>query len=385
MANAEICTRIDDICKDVLGHLKPFQYKTVCHIEELFKGGVQRVLVADEVGLGKTLVARGVVAAAAKLHAQERPEDLFKVVYVCSNSGIVNQNLAKLSIDEGLVDRVDAKEARLSMQHFSCFKNERRALEANAAIQLIPLTPGTSFDISTTGGCGTCRERALLFAVLRRHPAFASVLDELEDLFRSPAQKTWPWQRDRYEDAVANEPGYLDEMLDNLASSQDARETLCEAAAYLQKRRGRDKAEDRAQIAKLRRAFALLSIERLKPDLVIMDEFQRFRGLLEADDSTDLGLIAKRFLPRSGDGHDPKVLLLSATPFRAFSTQAEDEAFFGDASERDFLRVIGFLSEDDPKFRDDWHAYGSDLRRGMPRANRQSTRSRQRRTPLRAI
>lgn len=363
MANAEICTRIGDICDSVLRGLKSFQHETVCHIEELFKSGVQRVLVADEVGLGKTLVARGVVATAAKLHAQERPEDLFKVVYVCSNSGIVNQNLAKLSIDERLVDRVDAEEARLSMQHFSCFKNERRALEANAAIQLIPLTPGTSFDISTTGGCGTCRERALLFAVLRRYSAFASGLDELEDLFKSPAQKTWLWQRDRYEDAVANEPGYLDEMLDSLASSQDARETLHEVAAYLQKRKDRDKAEDRAQIAKLRRTFALPSVERLKPDLVIMDEFQRFRGLLEADGSTDLGLVARRFLPRSGDGRDPKVLLLSATPFRAFSTQAEDEAFFGDASERDFLRVIGFLSEDDPKFRDAWHAYGSDLRR----------------------
>ncbi len=363
MASAEVCARIKGIRDNVLEQLKPFQRKTVLHIERLFEDGVQRVLVADEVGLGKTLVARGVVAAAAHLHVQERPGDLFKVVYVCSNSGIVNQNLAKLSIDEGLVDRVDAEEARLSMQHFSCFKNERRALEANAVIQLIPLTPGTSFNISSTGGSGTCRERALVYAVLRRHSVFAPVLDRLEDLFRSPAKETWPWQRSRYEDAVASEPGYIDEMLGCLTCSQDAQKTLGEVAAYLSKRTQEDKVEDRAQIAKLRQAFALLSIERLKPDLVIMDEFQRFRGLLEADDSTDLGLVAKRFLSSSKDGHDPRVLLLSATPFKPFSTRAEDEVFFGDASEQDFLRVVGFLSEDGSEFKNTWHEYGGILQR----------------------
>ena len=39
--------------------LKDFQRMTVERIYHLFKNGQNRVLVADEVGLGKTLIARG--------------------------------------------------------------------------------------------------------------------------------------------------------------------------------------------------------------------------------------------------------------------------------------------------------------------------------------
>ena len=42
-----------------------------------------RVLVSDEVGLGKTLVARGVVAKFAKMR-KEYDDDLVKVVYILS-------------------------------------------------------------------------------------------------------------------------------------------------------------------------------------------------------------------------------------------------------------------------------------------------------------
>ncbi len=91
---------------EVLGMLKPFQRDTVKHVDALFRKGRNRVLVSDEVGLGKTLVAKGVVATTAALRTEEG-DPFFKVVYVCSNSAIVNQNLSKLSIDEELVDKVD--------------------------------------------------------------------------------------------------------------------------------------------------------------------------------------------------------------------------------------------------------------------------------------
>ena len=47
--------------------LKDFQCRTVERIDYLFRNGQNRVLVADEVGLGKTLIARGVIAKTAKL------------------------------------------------------------------------------------------------------------------------------------------------------------------------------------------------------------------------------------------------------------------------------------------------------------------------------
>ena len=40
--------------------LKDFQRATVERIDDLFRKGQGRILVADEVGMGKTLIARGV-------------------------------------------------------------------------------------------------------------------------------------------------------------------------------------------------------------------------------------------------------------------------------------------------------------------------------------
>ena len=51
----------------------------------------RRFLVADEVGLGKTLVARGVIAKTID-HLWETV-DRIDVVYICSNGQIARQNL----------------------------------------------------------------------------------------------------------------------------------------------------------------------------------------------------------------------------------------------------------------------------------------------------
>ena len=47
---------------DVMSSLKNFQRATVERIDKLFRENRNRVLVADEVGLGKTLIARGCIA-----------------------------------------------------------------------------------------------------------------------------------------------------------------------------------------------------------------------------------------------------------------------------------------------------------------------------------
>ena len=82
----------------VLAGLKDFQLATAKRVFELYKQGQKRVLVADEVGLGKTLIAKGVIAQTARYHYDELGDNLFKVVYVCSNQVIANQNLNKLKI-----------------------------------------------------------------------------------------------------------------------------------------------------------------------------------------------------------------------------------------------------------------------------------------------
>ena len=108
--------QIQEVEAKTLAMLKDFQRATVERIDTLYWHGQKRVLVADEVGLGKTLIARGVIAKMAKLRYLE-DDPLFKVVYVCSNQNIARQNIRKLVLSEDISSMDDISETRLSMQH----------------------------------------------------------------------------------------------------------------------------------------------------------------------------------------------------------------------------------------------------------------------------
>ena len=90
----KVSDQLDEIENRIMEGLKDFQQATVERIDYLYRNGQKRVLVSDEVGLGKTLIARGTVAKMAKLRREEG-DDLFKVVYICSNAAIADQNLRK--------------------------------------------------------------------------------------------------------------------------------------------------------------------------------------------------------------------------------------------------------------------------------------------------
>ena len=57
---------IDEIEKRTLSGLKDFQRATVERVDYLFRHNQNRVLVADEVGMGKTLIARGAIVKTAR-------------------------------------------------------------------------------------------------------------------------------------------------------------------------------------------------------------------------------------------------------------------------------------------------------------------------------
>lgn len=66
----------------VMEKLKAFQRATVKRIDRVYRDREhpqKRVLVADEVGLGKTLIAKGVISNMAVLR-EEEGDDLFKVI-----------------------------------------------------------------------------------------------------------------------------------------------------------------------------------------------------------------------------------------------------------------------------------------------------------------
>ena len=94
---ATLADKLDIIESNIMSGLKDFQRATVNRIAELYRNGQMRVLVSDEVGLGKTLIARGTVAKLANIRKSEG-DKLVKVVYICSNIAIADQNLNKLRI-----------------------------------------------------------------------------------------------------------------------------------------------------------------------------------------------------------------------------------------------------------------------------------------------
>src|SRR5699024_1838149 len=84
----------------------------------------------------------------------------------------------------------------------------------------------------------------------------------------------------------------------------------------------RASAERYAVLSQLRRVLAEACVGHLDPDLVILDEFQRFGSLLHGD--SEAALLARHLLGDDAiDAAIPhtqtRVLLLSATPFKMYT------------------------------------------------------------------
>ena len=120
-------------------------------------------------------------------------------------------------------------------------------------------------------------------------------------------------------------------------------------------------------ISELRRVLAGACVHALEPDLVILDEFQRFKSLLgtqgpERDAAADLA--QELFQARAHDGKRVRTLLLSATPYKLYTADAEIEH---EEHYQDFLDTTRFLlGEDGARVRELQHRlsrFGAALRR----------------------
>jgi hypothetical protein len=88
----------------------------------------------------------------------------------------------------------------------------------------------------------------------------------------------------------------------------------------------------------LREQFIDCCLPYVDADLYILDEFQRFRDLIDEDIDSEQADIARRVFNQK---KKTRVLLLSATPFKAFTGQEELER--GEDHYKDFGRVLKFL------------------------------------------
>jgi hypothetical protein len=358
--------------------VKDFQKATAERILHIYRDmGRSRVLLSDEVGLGKTFVAKNVIDLVRKWHRDELHGDFFKVVYVCSNANIADQNIGKLGVSNYL-GKTCVSESRLSMQHlFISIANKRIRDEIKADSEIpesiISLTPSTSFKFYSASG--TANERALIFDIIKEMPELKPQEGYIST-FLSGNVKQWEEYFCRhYADMIRDycDDCYVADMIRKLRErlSQEFIDKLLDLTKEnwvykpKDKQNEDEKLKDKERtevITKLRQTFAEISMDMLEPDLVVMDEFQRFSDLLKHG-CDEQSMLVQKFFDTSRK--NTKVLLLSATPYRPYTTLEELNMDGKDTHIKDFNDVMDFLfvSKDSSEhFNCVWQHYSAALK-----------------------
>lgn len=329
----------------ILSKLKDFQRKTVKYaFEQMYKreNPTRRFLVADEVGLGKTLVARGLIAKAID-HFKSKIQNgtlRYDIIYICSNAEIAKQNINRLNVIGG----VDRKEFTFTSR-ITLLPVELKDIKNNK-INFISFTPGTSFNLRSSEGI--YQERALIYHLLK----------EKWNLFYRPKYvkffqcyaKLEYWEEyllKKFNKENKIDTSLADKFLEKLEAkivqeNQNNEENIyvrfektAEKFNYLRqgKRVSTDISRERNRIVgELRVLLAKSCISSLEPDFIILDEFQRFKNLLDGQD--EMCKLAREMF----DFEDTKLLLLSATPYKMYTLYQEDEIHYDD-----FIRTAKFL------------------------------------------
>jgi len=331
----------------VMASLKDFQRATVEYaFDRLYTSHdpVDRFLVADEVGLGKTMVAKGVIAKAVEHLAPV--EDVINIVYICSNQQIARQNLARLNVVGGeTLDHAD----RLTLLPQAMRQLQPGDTDDDGPrINFVSFTPGTSFGVS--GGGGAARERVLLYWMLATawgHEVTGSVRWQKffeGNVTRERFKDHLAWfKRERLAGVDAETSHLLGAAIDAAQfDGRPLREALVECAdrfTYLRKHRpDQELHRERFRlIGALRSLLAHAAVGRLEPDLVILDEFQGFSTLLRDDNDDDDARLARAVFDQPG----AKVLLLSATPYKMYTLPGEPD---GADHYSDFMNTVTFLA-----------------------------------------
>jgi hypothetical protein len=358
---------------------KPFQEATVLHVVShlLDDSGPRRFLVADEVGLGKTLVAQGVLQ-----HLASGPRPL-NVFYVCSSLTIANQNRDSLL---EVLPSEDRKRALVNVDRPTLLPWADPP-ESNS-FTLFTLTPGT---LPMKGSSrGRVDERASLWCLLREGlPAAGATLVALEQKLKLVQESTW---------RGAVDPRSENPMLSRMRDL--AGPFLNEVRTLLRLPDAHDRAVAEALLRRfdedllgtvqsLRKRLARLGLQKLRPDLVILDEFQRFFEILKPlsvatdtarqlvpveaneepdDEDEDAHSLLHLLLGARGDQAGPAILLLSATPYRP-PAGGVDSA--GLRHYDQFFRLLEFLyggqaRTEVPALRSLFRRYGRLLREALP-------------------
>ncbi|MFW7414107.1 helicase-related protein [Demequina sp. SO4-18] len=322
----------------ILASLKDFQRRTVDYaFRRLWadEDWTKRFLVADEVGLGKTMIAKGVIAKTVE-HLWDK-EDRIDIIYICSNTQIARQNLSRLNVVGGA-----------ELRHADRLTLLPKALQDLRAekVNFISFTPGTSFEVGNQGG--KYEERVMLYWMLAgAWGADAVRARRWKRFFQATmSESNFQWHLSQFDRSTLD-----GELVDSfgaeieLATGPDGGSLRAELEACVEDfnyLRGdpdwRLSARRNRLVGALRHVVARAAVEHLEPNLVILDEFQRFKDVLDGDGyGSDL---AREVF----DHEKARVLLLSATPFKMYTLPDEPS---GDDHYDDFQRTVGFLAGED--------------------------------------
>src|SRR5699024_153567 len=323
--------------EQVMQSLQPFQRATVDHVmDRLWKDpdAVDKFLVADEVGLGKTMVAKGVIASTVE-HLK-RIQDRIDVVYISSNAQIARQNLSRLNV----VDGYELSHA----DRLTLLPTAMRDLTSNP-VNFVSFTPGTSFNVSNSGG--TFEERSMLYWMLRiAWGAGRMNRNYWKQFFRGGVMRENLEWRLAWFDQSSLDPETIETFAAAVAKVRGPRggtlEEELEACALRYRWMRGDPPPDlrwrtNELVGALRQLVADVAVDRLEPTLVIFDEFQRFKDVLDGEDP------GARLARRLYSAPTARTLLLSATPYKMYTLPDEPD---GEDHHADFLRTIEFLAPD---------------------------------------
>lgn len=347
--------QMDQALQKAFDVLKDFQRATVDYaFRQLYENGRSKMLVADEVGLGKTIVAKGLIAKAFQQHLADGPERAFHVIYICSNHALADQNVKKLNL---FADEIKPIERLVYLA--------RQPETVENRFRLSSLSPGTSFYL--TRGAGEADERRLLFTLLSRYKYFRRHKNGLQYLLIGKVTDPVRWKA-RTEEYFNDHLGSLQKgihkrfkqkLLETTLKQRAVRNifkeldigreeiTLWQAVQrYAKLLWGKNYWEHPGRntvVGLLRQALTEVCLEYLDADLFILDEFQRYRDLINTDAAPGEESPAIRLARTVFGLEGAKILMLSATPFKPY-TNSMDLAC-GEDHYAEFKAVLNFLMQ----------------------------------------
>ncbi|RLA78061.1 MAG: hypothetical protein DRG78_16000 [Epsilonproteobacteria bacterium] len=287
-----------------------------------------KFLVADEVGLGKTMVAKGVIAKTIDSLSKKRKS--IEIVYITTNQSIASQNIETLKIGDNFVNS----------KRLSLLETTR---DNSSKINFRSFTVATSLEFKGNS-TGNYEEREFIVYLLRdkefgllsgiRAVTIWNFFKQSSDSNMEVKEFTDKKNRFRVD---------KDFEIENRKFIKNyCRSVLKDKFIKLEMQSIRnlnDNMDKSTKIIKrLRELLVLANLKSLKADLIILDEFQRFSKLL-VDEEDDNAVIKALFNTQNKS----KTLLLSATPYKLLDCKNNNEHY------KEFYSLIHWLLNDNEK------------------------------------